>query len=123
VVTGRPRLLLRLEGGVLLAAALWAFAGTDEAWWLVPVLLFLPDLFMVGYARSSSLGALLYNVAHSYVVPAALGATSVLTDNVVGQAVALVWFAHIGMDRAFGYGLKYDTGFHDTHLGRIGREG
>jgi hypothetical protein len=37
------------------------------------------------------------------------------------QGVALVWFAHIGLDRALGYGLEYDTGFHDTHLGRIGR--
>ncbi len=29
--------------------------------------------------------------------------------------------AHVGMDRAFGYGLKYPTSFQDTHLGRIGR--
>jgi hypothetical protein len=27
------------------------------------------------------------------------------------------------MDRLFGYGLKYDSGFGDTHLGRIGRHG
>jgi hypothetical protein len=123
VVTGRPLLLLRLEGVVLFAAALWAFGDTGEAWWSVPALLFLPDLFMVGYARSSRVGALLYNIAHSYVLPAAVGAASVAGDNVVGQAVALVWFAHIGMDRALGYGLKYDSGFHDTHLGRIGSRG
>jgi hypothetical protein len=28
--------------------------------------------------------------------------------------------AHIGMDRALGYGLKYQKGFGFTHLGRIG---
>jgi hypothetical protein len=44
----------------------------------------------------------------------------VLADSTVGQGVALIWFAHIGMDRALGYGLKYETGFNDTHLGRIG---
>lgn len=34
--------------------------------------------------------------------------------------LALIWFAHIGMDRALGYGLKYPSGFRETHLGRIG---
>jgi Domain of unknown function (DUF4260) len=29
--------------------------------------------------------------------------------------------AHIGLDRALGYGLKYSTAFGDTHLGRTGR--
>jgi len=28
--------------------------------------------------------------------------------------------AHIGFDRALGYGLKYSKGFGYTHLGRIG---
>ena len=36
-------------------------------------------------------------------------------------AVALVWCAHIGFDRALGYGLKYAAGFRETHLGRLGR--
>jgi hypothetical protein len=36
-------------------------------------------------------------------------------------AVAIVWFAHIGLDRALGYGLKYADGFQHTHLGTIGR--
>ena len=33
----------------------------------------------------------------------------------------LIWIAHVGFDRALGYGLKYASGFGDTHLGRIGR--
>lgn len=37
------------------------------------------------------------------------------------MAGALIWIAHVGMDRALGYGLKRDTGFRDTHLGRIGK--
>jgi hypothetical protein len=35
--------------------------------------------------------------------------------------VSLIWCAHIGFDRAIGYGLKYSHGFSFTHLGRIGR--
>jgi Domain of unknown function (DUF4260) len=37
-------------------------------------------------------------------------------------AVAVViWLAHCGIDRALGYGLKYQAGFGFTHLGRVGR--
>jgi hypothetical protein len=121
-VVGLPLRILRSEGVVLLAAALGAyFAGLDEPWWVVPLLLLAPDLFMAGYAKSHRTGAWLYNVAHSYPAPAVLGALSLVAGSSFGQGIALVWFAHIGMDRALGYGLKYETDFRDTHLGRIGR--
>ena len=35
-------------------------------------------------------------------------------------SIAMIWLAHIGIDRALGYGLKYFAGFTFTHLGRIG---
>lgn len=120
-VTGRPRAFLRAEGAVLLAAALLAFAATEEPWWLVPAVLFLPDLLMVGYVRSTRLGALTYNLAHSYPLPALLGVVGLRQDSRAVQALAVVWFAHIGMDRLLGYGLKHDDGFEHTHLGTIGR--
>jgi hypothetical protein len=43
----------------------------------------------------------------------------VVADSRSAVAVALIWLAHIGMDRALGFGLKYPTGFRDTHLGRV----
>ena len=121
-VSGLPLAFLRTEGAVLLAAALAAYVtALDEPLWLIPVLLLLPDVLMVGYLRDNRVGAWLYNLAHSYPVPASVGAAAVLTDAAVWQGVALIWFAHIGMDRAVGYGLKHESGFQDTHLGRIGR--
>jgi hypothetical protein len=36
-------------------------------------------------------------------------------------SLAMIWLAHIGIDRALGYGLKYQAGFAFTHLGRIGK--
>jgi hypothetical protein len=120
-VVGLPLHILRSEGVVLFAAALAAYVtGLDEPLWLIPLLLFLPDLFMAGYARSNRAGALLYNFAHSYPAPALLGAVALAGGHHLWQGVALVWFAHIGMDRALGFGLKYQTDFKDTHLGRIG---
>ena len=72
--------------------------------------------------RVEPTGAWTYNLAHSYPAPALLGALALVADEPLWQGVALVWFAHIGMDRALGYGLKYETDFKDTHLGRIGHE-
>lgn len=121
-VTGLPLRILRSEGLVLLAGALaFYFAGLDQPWWLVPLLLLLPDLLIVGYAASSRVGAWLYDLAHSYPAPALLGAVATVADEPLWQGVALIWFAHIGMDRALGFGLKYETDFRDTHLGRLGR--
>ena len=120
-VRGMPLRFLRSEGAVLLAASLAAYVtALDQPLWLLPLLLFLPDLLMVGYARSNRAGALLYNLSHSYPAPAALGAFALVAQEQAWQGVALMWFAHIGLDRALGYGLKHDTGFCDTHLGRIG---
>src|SRR6267378_8432946 len=31
----------------------------------------------------------------------------------------LIWLAHIGFDRALGFGLKYPTHFKDTHLQHV----
>jgi len=36
-------------------------------------------------------------------------------------AAGLILTAHIGLDRALGYGLKYSTAFGHSHIGRIGR--
>jgi len=36
-------------------------------------------------------------------------------------SIAIIWLAHIGIDRALGFGLKYSLGFGFTHLGRIGK--
>ena len=120
-VSGMPLRILRSEGAVLLVAALAAFfAGLDEPWWLVPLLLLVPAGFMAGYARSRRAGAWLYNAGHSYPAPALLGAMATVADRPLWQGVALIWFAHIGMDRALGFGLKYESDFADTHLGRIG---
>src|SRR5689334_6114281 len=93
VVVGVPRRILRTEGLVLLAVALTTYvAALDEPLWLIPLLLFAPDLFMAGYARSTRAGAALYNVAHSYPAPALLGAVALATSSHLWQAVAIVWF-------------------------------
>jgi hypothetical protein len=121
VVTGRPRVFLRVEGFVLLVAALVAFSRTGQAWWLLPATLLLPDLGALGYLLSRSAGALLYNLAHATPLPLALVGLGLWQQAPLAVALGAVWLAHIGMDRAMAYGLKHDDDFGHTHLGRHGR--
>lgn len=112
-----PRQLLRLEGLAVFATALGAFVAIDGRLWLLLVLALAPDLAMLGYLAGPRVGSLVYNAAHAYVAPLALAAAGVLAAVPLATSVALVWIGHIGADRAVGYGLKYPTGFADTHLG------
>ncbi len=113
--------LLRLEGLAFLVAAVAAFAALDGSWLLLAVLLLAPDLAMLGYLRGPRVGAALYNAAHTYPVPVAVGLFGLWAGSSLALHLALIWTAHIGMDRALGYGLKLPEGFRHTHLGRIGQ--
>lgn len=120
-VTGAPRRWLRLEALTILSGSLIAFTTTNESWWLVPAVLFLPDLLMAGYLYSTRLGALAYNLVHATPIPAVGIAIGWWQHSPLLLAIGLVWLAHIGLDRALGYGLKYPDHFQHTHLGHIGR--
>ena len=111
-----PPVLLRVEGAVVLAASLLLYGGS---WALFAALFLVPDLSMLGYLVGPRAGALAYNAFHTHAPPGVLAAFGVLTGGDTALFVALVWFAHIGFDRMVGYGLKYPTGFFDTHLHRL----
>lgn len=118
-VIGEPKAWLRLEGLVVLALAIGLFFTTHEPWWLIPLIIFLPDLFMVGYLGNTRIGGFLYNLGHTYLLPAIVCAVSLWQRSDIGLAIGLLWFAHIGMDRVGGYGLKYPDSFKHTHLGSL----
>jgi hypothetical protein len=83
------------------------------------VLFLAPDLSLLGYVAGARAGALLYDLAHFELWPLALATIGVLSESDVAVQVALVWLAHIGVDRLLGYGLKYPSAFRDTHLQRV----
>ena len=119
--SGGVRLLLRAEGLMVLAASVAAYAQFGAGWGWFAALFLLPDLSFLAYLAGPRWGALAYNAAHSYLGAVGLLAVGVLGASPMLLAAALVWCAHIGFDRALGYGLKYAAGFGQTHLGRIGR--
>ncbi|MCB1476557.1 MAG: DUF4260 domain-containing protein [Rhodobiaceae bacterium] len=119
--TGSVRIWLRLEGLAVLVAALVAFAQTGASWWLAAALALAPDISFAAYLAGPRWGALGYNLAHSYLLAIAVALIAWFGGAGAVHAGALIWVAHIGADRLLGYGLKYTTGFSDTHLGRIGK--
>ncbi len=114
-----PRLLLRLEGLALAVAAVTLFVEQDYSWLLLAVLVLAPDIAFLGYLAGPVTGAAAYNLLHTLAGPFILAAASLLADWRLGLALAAIWGLHIGVDRMIGYGLKYPTGFKDTHLQRV----
>ncbi len=118
-VTGAVRGTLRLEAAAVLLASLFSFHLVHGRWLIFLILFLAPDLSFAAYSISRRWAATAYNASHTYVFPVALMLLSY--GKPVLLPYALIWTAHIGMDRALGHGLKYSTGFENTHLGTIGR--
>jgi hypothetical protein len=115
----RPGWMLRVESACLLVFALWVYAHLGYSWWKFAVLFLAPDLFMLGFLLNKNIGTALYNLAHWLVWPVALFAGGFIESRSLWIMLALIWISHIELDRMLGYGMKYPTGFKDTHLQAI----
>jgi hypothetical protein len=102
----RPAALLRLEGAAILVAALSSYRQLGANWLLFALLLLFPDIAAVGYLAGGRLGVACYNAMHTLTLPALLLLFGLLTGTPLALAIAAIWFAHIGLDRVLGYGLK-----------------
>jgi hypothetical protein len=120
-VNGGLRTLLRLEGLTLFAGMTLLYAVWGGSWWIYAILFLVPDLSFAAYLAGPRVGAIVYNAAHSYMAPVTLMTAGFALASPLVLSIAMIWLAHIGIDRALGYGLKYSTGFGFTHLGRIGK--
>lgn len=120
-VAASVRGLLRLEGLVAFAAAVGVYVHAGFSWPVFALLFLAPDLSMLAYLGGPRAGAIGYNFAHTYALPLVLTLAGFAGGVSAAAAGGLIWIAHIGFDRMLGYGLKYSTGFGDTHLGHLGR--
>jgi hypothetical protein len=114
-----PRFLLQLEGLFFLVLGCALYAHLHFSWGFFAILFFAPDLSMVGYFLGKKVGAILYNVFHTYSVPILVFLVLLCLNRLGDCAVPLIWVAHIGFDRLLGFGIKYETAFKDTHLQRV----
>ncbi|MFT3827732.1 MAG: DUF4260 domain-containing protein [Chitinophagaceae bacterium] len=113
--------ILKLEEVGLFILCLFLFNQLPIAWWWFPALILAPDLSMLGYVAGNKAGAFCYNLFHhkGFAIVIYLLGTYLQSHWIIFAGILLL--AHSSMDRVFGYGLKYITGFQYTHLGEIGK--
>ncbi len=113
----------RVEGGLVFVAALVLYGQMTPVlpWWAALLVFFAPDLSFFAYGAGTRIGAWVYNLAHVYALGVGLLALGGLLGLPLLSALGALWLAHSGFDRMLGYGLKAQTGFKDTHLGRLGK--
>lgn len=129
MVTGGLKLLLRAEGLAIFLASVLLYSTLGGSWWMFAAFILVPDISFAAYLISPKIGAIGYNAMHSMIGPLLLGSIGWWIDQDATMHIlrdictftALIWLAHIGFDRAVGYGLKYANAFKDTHLGTIGK--
>lgn len=114
------RNVIKLEELGQFLFSVYLFLNTDYAWWVFPVLLFTPDIAILGYLGSTKLGAFLYNIAHHKLIAMCLLIFGYYTEGAPFILCGIILFAHSSFDRIWGFGLKYPDNFKHTHLGWIG---
>ncbi len=114
--------LIKWEEGAMFLLSIVLLSRLPYAWywWLVWILA--PDLSMLAYLGGNRVGAIGYNIVHHKAVAIALYLVGLFTSHPALEFAGMILFGHSCMDRAMGYGLKYFSGFQDTHLGKIGKK-
>lgn len=112
--------LLKFEELAEMLLALFVFAHLSYAWWVLPATFLLPDLSMIGYIAGPRVGAICYNLVHHKALAVAVGVTGWVMGQPLLVLAGTVLLFHSAFDRLLGYGLKYATGFKNTHLGGMG---
>ncbi len=108
--------LIQFEYAFAFLLTLVLYWSSDFSLLLFFVLLFVPDFSMLGYVINNRIGAIVYNVGHSFLLPLVLLCISIYLQNALLVSISFIWLAHIFMDRALGFGLKYADSFKHTHI-------
>ncbi|HSL47315.1 MAG TPA: DUF4260 domain-containing protein [Anaerolineales bacterium] len=113
--------LVKLEELSLFGLALFLFSQLDYGWGTYALLFLAPDLSMIGYLTNTRLGAWTYNLIHHKGVSVALYISGFLLSVPWLMFAGTLLLGHSSLDRVFGYGLKHEDAFQNTHLGKVGR--
>jgi hypothetical protein len=111
--------ILKFEGFTIFLACLYFYHRLDASWLLFFLFWLLPDISMIGYLRDKQMGAFVYNLAHNYILGLLIIFLGLLQNNNIVVSLGIILVSHIGLDRFLGYGLKYTSGFKDTHIQKL----
>lgn len=113
---------LKSEELIMFVLGIFAFNQLCFVWWWFLVLFLVPDISMLGYLVNPKIGAITYNLFHHKGIAILLYVLGVFLKMEIIELIGVILFSHASFDRILGYGLKYSTSFHDTHLGKIGNK-
>ena len=111
---------IQAEELLLFLLSLYGLYLLNAEWWFYVLLLLGPDVSMIAYLAGNKAGAIVYNIFHHRGLAVLIFLIGFITQFWIVQVIGIILFGHSSMDRLFGYGLKYFSGFKDTHLGKIG---
>lgn len=114
------KISLKIEELSMLILGCYLFSTLDYSWWWLVGLFFLPDIGMLGYVINSKVGSITYNIFHHKAIAISLYVLGLWSGTSILSFAGVLIFSHASFDRMLGYGLKYNTDFKDTHLGKIG---
>lgn len=113
--------LIRLEELLQFLFSIYLFSLLPYAWYWFLILILTPDIGMLGYIKNAKLGAFTYNLFHHKGLAIGIYLLGIFLQMHVLSLIGIILFGHSSMDRMFGYGLKYNDSFKNTHLGPIGK--
>ncbi len=111
--------IIHVEGAIMFLAMLYLYGVYGFKWWVFIVFLFAPDISMLGYLANNRIGAIVYNLCHTYIVSGLAILVGLFFQVELLFVIGIIWTAHIGIDRLCGFGLKYKTAFKNTHLQKL----
>jgi hypothetical protein len=84
-----PKPLLHIEGAAVFLASLFVYQWHHGSWILFVLLFLVPDLSMIGYVFNPRVGAITYNLVHTYVGPLALSGYALFSGRHLPLLLAL----------------------------------
>ncbi|MFN2438240.1 MAG: DUF4260 domain-containing protein [Chitinophagaceae bacterium] len=112
--------IIQLEEAAMSGISIYALYLLKVEWWFYLLLLFAPDVSMIGYVAGNKTGAITYNLFHHKAIAIFLFMIGLVNQIWMLQVIGTILFGHSSLDRILSYGLKYFTGSKYTHLGEIG---
>ena len=111
--------IIKLEELGLFCLGIYFFNQLDYSYGWFLALILAPDISMLGYLFGNKIGAWSYNIFHHRGLAILVYFFGIYNQSSLAQLIGIILFAHASMDRLFGYGLKYESGFKCTHLGSL----
>jgi hypothetical protein len=112
--------IIQLEEALMFAACAYYYPHLGYSWGWFWALILAPDISMLGYLGGPGAGAFCYNLVHHRGVAVTIFFVGFCIVSPATMLIGYILFIHATLDRALGYGLKYEKGFKFTHLGEVG---